>query len=109
VASCATCYATCAATCSSSGTGDDPTPDDWSRTSSAAFPRLHLLRFPGYAPELNPDEGIWKLAKGMLANGCPRDRSELSASLTKALHSIRQNRMNLRACIDHSGLPYFLS
>jgi transposase len=30
-------------------------------------PRLHLLRFPGYAPELNPDEGVWKLAKGMLA------------------------------------------
>ena len=25
--------------------------------------RLHLVRFPGYAPELNPDEGVWKLAK----------------------------------------------
>ena len=23
------------------------------------FPRLHLERFPTYAPELNPDEGVW--------------------------------------------------
>ena len=71
-------------------------------------PRLHLVRFPGYAPELNPDEGIWKLAKGMLANGCPKDRHELNKSLTNALASIRRHRKNLRACIDHSGLPYFL-
>ena len=71
-------------------------------------PRLHLVRFPGYAPELNPDEGIWKLAKGLLANGCPKDLSELSASLTRALHSIRKSPVNLRGCIDHSGLPYFL-
>jgi len=74
----------------------------------ARVPRLHLLRFPGYAPEMNPDEGVWKLAKGMLANGCPKDRSELSASITKALGSIRKNHINLRGCIDHSGLPYFL-
>ena len=71
-------------------------------------PRLHLVRFPGYAPELNPDEGIWKLAKGMLANSCPKDRHELNKSLTNALASIRRHRKNLRACIDHSGLPYFL-
>ena len=106
--SCATSYATCAATCSSSGTEAGPIPDAWSRNSSAAVARLHLLRFPGYAPELNPDEGVWKLAKAMLANGCPKDRSGLDASLTNALQSIRQNRKNLRACIDHSGLPWFL-
>jgi transposase len=70
--------------------------------------RLHLVRFPGYAPELNPDEGIWKLAKAKLANGCPTDLSELATSLTSALHSIRKNRKNLRGCIDHSGLPLFL-
>ena len=74
----------------------------------ASLPRLHLLRFPGYAPELNPDEGIWKLAKRMLANGCPKDRSELSSSITRALESIRKNHNNLRGCIDHSGLPCFL-
>jgi transposase len=70
--------------------------------------RLHLVRFPGYAPELNPDEGIWKLAKGKLANGCPKDRSELQLSLLNALRSIRKSRKNLRGCITHSDLPSFL-
>lgn len=72
------------------------------------FPRLHLVRFPGYAPELNPDEGIWKLAKQTLANGCPRDLFDLIPSLVGALNSIRKNPKNLRGCINHSGLPSFL-
>jgi transposase len=71
-------------------------------------PRLHLLRLPGYAPELNPDEGIWCLAKRQLANGCPKDRSELTASLSNVLESIRRNRRHLRACVTHSGLPFLL-
>src|SRR5208337_4085220 len=39
--------------------------------------RLHLEHFPAYAPELNPDEGVWSLAKRELANGCPLDVDEL--------------------------------
>jgi transposase len=70
--------------------------------------RLHLVRFPGYAPELNPDEGVWKLAKQALANGCPRHLLDLIPSLVDTLNSIRKNPKNLRACIDHSGLPPFL-
>ena len=70
--------------------------------------RLHLIRFPGYAPELNPDEGVWKLAKQALANGCPSNLLELIPSLAKVLNSIRKNPKNLRACINHSGLPRFL-
>jgi len=27
--------------------------------------RLHLERLPGYAPDLNPDEGIWRYLKHM--------------------------------------------
>jgi transposase len=33
--------------------------------------RLHLVAFPPYAPELNPDEGVWNLLKERLANGHP--------------------------------------
>jgi len=68
--------------------------------------RLHLVRFPGYAPELNPDEGVWKLAKGMLANGCPADATELLATVSNALQAVQCRRDNLRACIHHSGLPF---
>ncbi len=31
--------------------------------------RLHLVSFPAYAPELNPDEGVWNHLKQRLANG----------------------------------------
>jgi len=34
-------------------------------------PRLHLEWFPGYAPELNPDEWVWAHFKAQLANGHP--------------------------------------
>jgi transposase len=70
-------------------------------------PRLHLVRFPGYAPELNPDKGIWKLAKQALANGCPRDVFDLIPSLVGALESIRKNPKHLRGWIDDSALPSF--
>jgi transposase len=33
--------------------------------------RLHIEYFPAYAPELNPDEGVWSQLKGLLANGRP--------------------------------------
>lgn len=31
------------------------------------YSRLHIEHFPSYAPELNPDEGVWSLAKRELA------------------------------------------
>ncbi len=70
--------------------------------------RLRLERFPAYAPQLNPDEGIWKLTKAMLANGRPRDKYDLILALLHALEATRANRKNLRGCITHSDLPPFL-
>jgi len=32
------------------------------------YPRVEVHRFPGYAPELNPDEFVWTQAKRDLAN-----------------------------------------
>jgi len=79
------------------------------RALCADFPRLHLERFPPYAPELNPDEGVWTLAKGQLANGRPDDREVLRAQLLLALLGIRQSSRLLRGCITQSDLPPFLS
>src|ERR1035437_6347276 len=39
--------------------------------------RLRIEHFPAYAPQLNPDEGVWALAKQELANSCPDDGDEL--------------------------------
>ena len=67
-------------------------------------PRLHLEYLPAYAPELNPDEGVWRLTKGRLANGCPADRFELALSLIAELEALRRSPERLRSCITHSGL-----
>jgi len=71
------------------------------------FPRLHLEHFPAYAPELNPDEAVWGLTKGRLANGRPDDLDELLAHLTASLSRIARSPALLRACITQSDLPLF--
>jgi putative transposase len=73
-----------------------------------AFPRLRLEFFPAYAPELNPDEGVWTLAKSALANGRPDGIAALRAHVRTSLRSIRRSQRKLRGCITQSDLPLFL-
>jgi transposase len=72
-------------------------------------PRLRIEHFPAYAPELNPDEGVWSLAKRELANGCPLDVDELMDNVTHSIDGIRNSPDKLRGCILQSDLPLFLS
>ena len=78
-----------------------------SKTSSrrGAATRLHLERLPAYAPELNPDEGVWNLLKrGELKNRCCRDLDELRWEIGLALRRLRRRRDRLIACFRHAGL-----
>jgi len=43
--------------------------------------RLRLEHFPAYAPELNPDEGVWNLLESRLANGQPENQHRLWGAL----------------------------
>jgi len=70
-------------------------------------PRLHVEYFPAYAPELNPDEGVWSLAKRQLANGRPDDFLDLVLGVSLALERISISPSRLRGCIEKSGLPLF--
>ena len=72
------------------------------------FPRLHLERFPAYAPELNPDEGVWSIVKNTLANGRPDDLNELRDHLVDAITSVSKSQRQLRGCIHESELSLFL-
>ena len=67
-------------------------------------PRLHLEYLPAYAPELNPDEGVWRQTKHRLANGSPADRFDLALSLITELASLRRSPSRWWSCITHSGL-----
>ena len=70
--------------------------------------RLHVEYFPAYAPELNPEEGVWSLAKRDLANGCPHDVEELTKDVIRSIEKIRKSPVRLRGCIKQSELPPFL-
>lgn len=74
----------------------------------ARHPRLHLAYFPAYAPELNPDEGVWTLTKRTLANGRPDTLDDLLAELVRSLENVRAAPPLLRSCIRHSELSLFL-
>ena len=69
---------------------------------------LHVEYLPSYAPELNPDEGVWSLAKRDLANGCPHDVEELTKDVIRSIEKIRKSPVRLRGCIKQSELPPFL-
>jgi transposase len=65
---------------------------------------VELEYLPAYAPELNPDEGVWRHAKGRLANGGPADRFALAFTLLDELEALRRSPDLLWSCIAHSGL-----
>jgi transposase len=70
--------------------------------------RLRIEYCPSYAPQLNPDEGVWALAKGELANSCPNDVDELMENILDSIEAIRSSSEKLRGCIAHSELPFSL-
>jgi transposase len=70
--------------------------------------RLRIEYFPSYAPQLNPDEGVWSLAKRELANSCPKDVDELMKDILGSIDEIRNSQDKLRGCIVQSELTIFL-
>jgi transposase len=68
--------------------------------ANGAAARILLERLPGYAPELNPDEGIWRYLKRVeLKNvACP-DLSHLRRELRKAVKRLRHKTEIIKSCI----------
>ena len=69
-----------------------------------AAKRLHLEQLPGYAPDLNPDEGIWNYLKRVeLGNVCCTDLDDLSTQLIRARERLRHKREIIRSCSRQCG------
>lgn len=67
--------------------------------------RLHLEALPGYAPDLNPTDGLWSYLKRVeLGNVCCHDLSELRIELRKAIERIRQKPAVIQSCFRQAGL-----
>lgn len=73
--------------------------------ASGASKRLHLERLPGYAPDLNPDEGIWGYLKQReLGNVVCGTREELRYELRLATARLRHKPAVIQGCITQAGL-----
>ncbi len=72
--------------------------------ASGAASRLQLEQLPGYAPDLNPDEGIWKHLKYVeLKNLCCQSLLELKVELRKAKERLRHKKHIILGCIRQPG------
>ncbi len=68
--------------------------------------RIQTFHFPGYAPELNPDEFVWANLKRNLANSVPRDLKHLRQLLGGPFKRLRHSQHLLRSCIHASELSW---
>ena len=72
--------------------------------AQGAATRLQLAQLPGYAPDLNPDEGIWHYLKHVeLRNLCCADLNELRLELGLAVKRLRHKHPVLRGCVAECG------
>jgi transposase len=66
--------------------------------------RLLLEPLPGYAPDTNPDQGVWRYLKWVeLRNRCCHDRPELTAEFRRATARLRHTPHILKVCTHHAG------
>ena len=67
--------------------------------------RLYLAQLPSYAPELNPDEGVWNYLKRVeLRNLCSHNLPELRSELRKAVLRLRRKTTVIQGFI-HQVYP----
>ena len=72
--------------------------------AAGAATRLHLVQQPAYAPDLNPDEGVWNHLKRVeLKNRCCQDLGELRWELDLAIRRLRRRPQVLTACFTQCG------
>lgn len=73
--------------------------------SNGAAKQIHLERWPAYAPDLNPDEGVWNHLKYVeLKNVCCTDLSELHQELHLAIRRLRGKPHLIQSFFELAGL-----
>ena len=73
--------------------------------AQGAAKRIHLEQLPGYAPDLNPDEGIWRYLKYVeMKNLCCHTLDELGYELRKATARLRHKTDVILSCFKLARL-----
>jgi len=71
--------------------------------AAGAAKRLHLERLPSYAPDLNPQEGVWNLLKRReMKNLCCQHLTHVREALLRAKERLRHRRKVLQSCFLHA-------
>jgi len=66
---------------------------------------LVVERLPGYAPELNPVEGLWANVKGVeLANLAAETVEEVAAAAERGVRRVRDSHYLAYSFLRHCGL-----
>ena len=66
--------------------------------------RVLVESLPGYAPDLNPEEGIWRYLKYTeMANLCCHNIEHLRYEFIKARERLRHKKQIIQACFRHAG------
>jgi len=67
--------------------------------------RVQIEWLPPYAPDLNPDEQVWKRTKyDDLANYIPDDAKALSQAIRRSIRRTRSQQPLLRSFFEHAKL-----
>jgi hypothetical protein len=76
------------------------------KTFLAANPGIVAEDFPGYVPDLNPDEGVWGYTKyGRLPNFAPANAEELRQRVDAELQALKRRAYFLYRFIANTNLP----
>ena len=73
--------------------------------TSGGAKHMHLEQLPAYAPDLNPDEGVWHYLKRVeLRNLCCKSLSHLRRELNLAVHRLRNKPQLIQSFFEGAGL-----
>ncbi|WP_416983326.1 hypothetical protein [Streptomyces sp. T028] len=65
---------------------------------------LVIFHLPPYAPEINPQEGIWSLSKRALADFAATDLAHLTRVIKRKLKKIQYRPHLITGCLPPTGL-----
>ncbi|MFB7948561.1 transposase [Kitasatospora phosalacinea] len=65
---------------------------------------LTVFQLPAYAPDLNPQEGIWSLVKRDIGNLAAADLGQITRAVKHRLKQIQHHRDLIDGCLAGTGL-----
>ncbi|MFE7404346.1 transposase, partial [Streptomyces sp. NPDC057557] len=67
---------------------------------------LTVFQLPTYAPDLNPQEGIWSLVKREIGNLAAADLSQVTRAVKRKLKQIQYRPQVVDGCLAGTGLAW---